>query len=346
MGGIYVVPRDNSATEAISAWRNAEERTAQRLLQEKSWLAQQALLRGDIDRYTGLTGITPQVYNPNYNPNLKSALLQQKEALENTPDAMFVKPKKESDLASVGGMRSGFGKDMKRVEDGRTKNISAYENTDMASAIEAKISKEKELQRFDKYAQMRMRDNPEFYKGREFGKNYTKLLRGYWNDKASNKFSDEQLLQKYGPLIQSAAVSWARNGNYMGLFAPTKQNNSGSGKTQDFTFRIPGEKEARTITAWPGASIEDIAQQAIRRYPDLRGHDVKKLSTRITSLTHGPIVQDTQRIAANEALGGDTVEQGTAKADYLGLTPEADDLTRMLTEEMFKTEGKKGIVLK
>ncbi len=346
MGGIYVVPRDNSATEAISAWRNAEERTAQRLLQEKSWLAQQALLRGDIDRYTGLTGITPQVYNPNYNPNLKSQLLQQRQNIESASPDMFVKPKDKEEIGTYKTGKAGLGGSETYTPGKGLQSKPGYENTMISREVEGKLNKEKQLQRFDKYAQSMISDNPEFYKGREFGKNYTKLLRGYWNDKASNKFSDEQLLQKYGPLIQSAAVSWARNGNYMGLFAPTKQNNSGSGKTQDFTFRIPGEKEARTITAWPGASIEDIAQQAIRRYPDLRGHDVKKLSTRITSLTHGPIVQDTQRIAANEALGGDTVEQGTAKADYLGLTPEADDLTRMLTEEMFKTEGKKGIVLK
>jgi hypothetical protein len=296
MAGYTIVPRDqwggNEATQAISAWRQAEEGKAQRLLQERSWLAQQALLRGDIDRYTGLTGITPQTYNPNYDPELDKKIEQS--VLSAAKSNLSRETKGSAGGADAAATGAGLGRGSSEV---LGQSLQKY-NKNLEKEFDNIVSKNSDK------IQAARNNNPEFLKGREFGKAYNNMYKGAMYD-IKKGMPIEQVIMKYGPQIGSAMTSWARPGNpYAGLMGFRKVGAPSGGSLKPATVRVGNERSARAVDVWPNQSMDDVAKTLINRYPDLKEtykNDHKALAARLKEFTQSPYIQSAEKSMDNEA---------------------------------------------
>lgn len=263
MGGYKVIGRDewggDKATQAISAWRNAEEAKAQRLLQERSWLAQQALLRGDIGRYSALTGVNPTAANPNYDPEVDKMAESTLSKVQDT-----VKEYKEGKTAL--STQAGMG----------TKLVAGKKKGEM-DAVDSYSSKPQQDKRLADWFDTQVKgvesiraSNPKFFTGTEFGKNANILMQGYLRDRANN-VDERTLMQKYGVALANLSQAYGRNvGNPYGVFAPapTAKRQSG-GPVKQWTGRIGNERidiETGVVT-----TARQRAEAIKRTYPELYG---------------------------------------------------------------------------
>lgn len=122
MSTIYIPP-DTRTLNALGQMSNLFMRWGEDLDRESRWKAQQALLRGDNKTYTGITGITPTVYNPYYEQ--QKSILEQNRPAEQSKESILEGLKFNHEIANS----------FRRRNEGRNPALSKYNDEQALKVI-------------------------------------------------------------------------------------------------------------------------------------------------------------------------------------------------------------------
>lgn len=301
---ITYIPPDTRTLNALGQMSNLFMRWGEDLDRESRWKAQQALLRGDNKTYTGITGVTFNVYNPYYEQ--QKSILEQNRPVEQSKESILQELKFNHEIANSFRRRNkklhpalGMYNDeqaLKAINSNANLRkgylnggyITEADKSTSVPGLEEKANMQYSLQQEKLAAWKEKEKELKEYYHESYGKTRARITQDY-KERLRNARSLQEALalrREYAGAIKDANTTFARpQGDRASLDLDLKRfggrgGGRGSGRMKTFIVTTPFGREY--VRANSNASDAQILAQVKKEKPKLRNKGINLGNSNIT----------------------------------------------------------------